>query len=106
MKIKSAKSAGSSRHQPDAQPTKARKVSHLVQPAKTGLEEWQIALRRQYGQEQIFGLRNAGTQKVFSDFQVTNPITNGTYRVVIRGEQDEAKQRKRAAFSARINALV
>ncbi len=67
--------------------TKPAKVSHLVQPAKMGLEEWQIALRRQYGQEQIFGLRNTGSQKVFSDFQVTNPTTNGTYRVAIRGEQ-------------------
>ena len=89
MTIESNKSARSNRRQPDAQSakTKPAKVSHLVQPAKMGLEEWQIALRRQYGQEQIFGLRNTGSQKVFSDFQVTNPTTNGTYRVAIRGEQ-------------------
>lgn len=70
-----------------AKAAKSPKLSRLVQPAKMGLEEWQIALRRQYGQEQIFDLRNTGSQKVFSDFQVTNPTTNGTYRVAIRGEQ-------------------
>ncbi len=92
MTGKSAKSAQSNRGKPDAQAknagvTKTPKVSHLIQPAQMGLEEWQVALRRQYGQAQIFGLRNTGSQKVFSDFQVSNPTTHGSYRVAIRGEQ-------------------
>ncbi len=51
------------------------------------LEEWQIALRREYGREQKFGLRNLADQRVFSDFEVNNPATGGKYRVAIRGEQ-------------------
>ncbi len=49
------------------------------------LEAWQIGLRRQYGREQKFKLKNLGSQAVFSDFQVANPQTKSVYRVSIRG---------------------
>ena len=66
-----------------AQPVK---LSRTSRPANLSLEDWQIALRRQYGQEQNFGLRNLGEQSVFSDFEITNPVSGGVYRVAIRGE--------------------
>jgi hypothetical protein len=48
------------------------------------LEAWQIELRRQFGREQAFKLKNLGDQPVFSDFQVTNPQSKSTYRVATR----------------------
>ena len=75
-KAKSAKSE---------KPVKPVKLSRQVPPADMSLEQWQIALRRQYGREQTFGLRNLGDQKVFSDFEIGNPASGGVYRVAIRG---------------------
>lgn len=51
------------------------------------LETWQRALRRQFGREQPFTLRNTGPDPVFSDFTVSNPRSGGAYRVAIRGAQ-------------------
>jgi superfamily II DNA or RNA helicase len=50
------------------------------------LEEWQVALRREYGREQEFKFRNLGAEPFFSEFAVTNPKSNRTYRVAIRGK--------------------
>ena len=51
------------------------------------IEAWQRALRRQFGREQSFLLKRAGGHPVFSEFEVTNPQTRNTYRVVIRGSE-------------------
>ena len=61
------------------------KISRLRKPSEMSLEEWQIALRREYGREQKFRLRNEGGEPFFSEFAVTNPQTKRTYRVAIRG---------------------
>jgi hypothetical protein len=37
------------------------------------MESWQTALRRQFGREQRFSLKNTGTHRVFSEFEVTKP---------------------------------
>lgn len=62
-----------------------RKVSRSRKPDDMTLEQWQVALRRQYGRQQKFRLRNMGSDPVFSEFEVTNPATQGRYRVAIRG---------------------
>jgi superfamily II DNA or RNA helicase len=49
------------------------------------LEDWQIELRRQFGREQNYRLENVGDHPIFSAFDVTNPQTQNTYRVHIRG---------------------
>jgi len=51
------------------------------------LEQWQIALRKQFAQKQDFRLKNIGDEPIFSEFIVTNPQTNGEYRVAIRGQR-------------------
>ena len=82
--------AASKKNRPASKTAKAAKppkLSRLIRPAELSMEEWQIALRRQYGQEQNFVLRNIGDQEIFSDFEITNPTTRGVYRVAIRGEQ-------------------
>ena len=54
-------------------------------PEGMSLETWQIALRRDFGRAQRFRLENLSTEPIFSEFTVTNPTTQGSYRVAIRG---------------------
>ncbi|ROZ63672.1 ATP-dependent helicase [Ramlibacter sp. WS9] len=49
------------------------------------LEDWQAALRAQFGREQPFRIQRLGDEPVFSDFAVSNPESGGHYRVAIRG---------------------
>ena len=46
--------------------------------------EW-TQLRRQFGREQKYTLRNLGEEPFFSEFAVTNPESKRTYRVRVRG---------------------
>lgn len=62
-----------------------KKLSRLRKPDDMSLEAWQAALRRQFGPEQDFRLKNLGSEPIFSEFEVTNPQTLRTYRVAIRG---------------------
>jgi len=73
--------AGGSRFGPNG-----RKLSRLRKPDDMSLEAWQVALRRQFGREQNFRLKNLGREPIFSEFEVTNPQTRRTYRVAIRGQ--------------------
>ncbi|HMF11349.1 MAG TPA: hypothetical protein VKE94_03560, partial [Gemmataceae bacterium] len=66
---------------------KKPKISRLHKPPEMSLEDWQIELRRQFGREQEFILKNLGEQPFFSEFHVTNPQSQRTYRVQIRGLQ-------------------
>ncbi|MBZ0254072.1 MAG: ATP-dependent helicase, partial [Candidatus Methylomirabilis sp.] len=68
-------------------PKKARKprLSRVRKPEGMSLDEWQIALRREFGRAQDFGLENVGEHRFFSDFAVTNPASGRTSRVTIRG---------------------
>jgi superfamily II DNA or RNA helicase len=61
------------------------KISRLQKPTNMTLEEWQIALRRQFGREQPFKIANLGEHPVFSEFRVTNPQSRNSYKVRIRG---------------------
>ena len=65
----------------------AGKLSRLHRPEEMSLEAWQTALRRQFGREQTFHLKNVGGHPIFSEFEVTNPQSRNTYRVVIRGNE-------------------
>ena len=62
-----------------------KKLSRLRQPDDMSLDQWQVALRREFGREQKFRLKNVGDDPIFSEFEVTNPETGRTYRVAIRG---------------------
>ena len=64
---------------------KIRRISRLRKPEDMPLEQWQIALRRQFAQKQNFRLKNTGDEPIFSEFIVKNPQTDGEYRVAIRG---------------------
>ena len=64
---------------------KAAKLSRLYKPQNMSLEDWQVELRRQFGRDQSFSLKNLGAHPVFSEFEVTNPVNKNRYRVAIRG---------------------
>jgi superfamily II DNA or RNA helicase len=66
-------------------PAKKPKLSRLHKPEHMSLEDWQIELRRQFGREQNYKLKNLGEDRIFSEFEVTNPQTQSSYRVHIRG---------------------
>ncbi len=65
---------------------KITKISRLRKPEDMPLEQWQVALRRQFAQKQDFRLKNVGNEPIFSEFIITNPQTKGEYRVAIRGQ--------------------
>ena len=56
---------------------KIKKISHLRKPEDMPLEEWQIALRRQYAQKRNLRLKNIEDEPIFSEFIVENPETGG-----------------------------
>ncbi len=64
-----------------------KKLSRQEKPQNMSLEEWQTELRRQFGREQKFKLKNLGERPVFSQFRVTNPENRNAYRVEIRGSR-------------------
>src|SRR5437899_2715537 len=49
------------------------------------LREEQIDIRRQRAAQEQFKIQNLGRNRVFSDYQITNPTSGGQYRVSIRG---------------------
>src|SRR6187399_3084136 len=49
------------------------------------LREEQIDIRRQRARAAHFKIENLGKKRVFSDYQVTNPVSKGQYTVTIRG---------------------
>ncbi len=78
---------GPKRTKPHAKKRRKKKpaLSPLRRPEGMSLEDWQIELRRQFGQQQKFKLKNLGEEPVFTDFQVSNPQSKREYRVAIRG---------------------
>ncbi len=66
---------------------KQAKVPYAYKPEKMTLEEWQIALRKQFAPEQYFSVENIGQHPVFSDFNIYNPNTKKIYKVAIRDEK-------------------
>jgi superfamily II DNA or RNA helicase len=49
------------------------------------LREEQIDIRRKRAAQEHLRIQNLGRNRVFSDYQVSNPTTGGSYRVSIRG---------------------
>ncbi|MCX5644978.1 MAG: DEAD/DEAH box helicase [Phycisphaerae bacterium] len=80
-----APAAKAVRRKPSKGAFQGAKVSRLRKPEEMSLEQWQIALRKQFARKQSFRLTNVGDEPVFSEFTVANPQTGGEYRVAIRG---------------------
>lgn len=65
-----------------------KKIPYYRKPDNLTLDQWQIALRKQFGQDNEFLVTNIGQEKFFSDFQVINKATNNSYKVAIRSTDD------------------
>ncbi|MDZ4739633.1 MAG: DEAD/DEAH box helicase [Alphaproteobacteria bacterium] len=66
-------------------PHKETRLSRTHAPADLSPLDWQRGLRRQFGREQDFGLENLTGEPFFSEFRISNPVSNSSYRVAIRG---------------------
>lgn len=82
-----SKTSPKSADRPQPSGSARKKTPRTHKPKDMSLEEWQIALRREFAAEQDFDLKNVGREPIFSDFIVTNPKTQGTYRLAIRGQK-------------------
>ena len=73
-----------------AKPAAEPRLSRQRRPQEMPADDWQRALRRQFGSEQAFEWQNLGDAHlapVFSQFLVGNVASGGRYRVDIRGDQ-------------------
>ncbi len=61
------------------------KLARTHAPSGLAPVDWQRALRRQFGREQMFGLENLGEEPFFSEFRVSNSESKSKYYVAIRG---------------------
>ena len=61
-----------------------KSVPYHQKPDSLTVQEWQVALRRQFAERHLFNVENLGNHPVFSDFRVTNPENNSSYKVAIR----------------------
>lgn len=69
---------------------KVKKVSYHRKPDDMALDEWQIALRKQFGKDSKFTLTNLGNHPIFSDFLISNPETGNQYKIAIRSQDGTA----------------
>jgi len=59
-------------------------VPYNRKPQELSLEEWQVALRKQFVETRSFGIENLGRDAVFSDYRVINPENGNSYKVALR----------------------
>ena len=65
--------------------SRERRLSNTVKPAEMGLEEWQVALRRQQALREHFNISELGTGFSPGEYQVRNPRSHSQYKVIYRG---------------------
>jgi superfamily II DNA or RNA helicase len=86
MNKTTAKPAPPKRKRP-VKPTAEPRLSRQRKPTDLPVDDWQRALRRQFGREQSFQIENLGDEPIFSEFAVTNPESARSYRVAIRSDR-------------------
>jgi superfamily II DNA or RNA helicase len=70
----------------DKKPSKPAKTPRTHKPVHMTLDEWQVALRREFGREQKFILEPADDDSPLGAFVLRNPETKRAYRLSIRGQ--------------------
>lgn len=69
-----------------SQAVRTPKISWVVKPDKMTLEEWQRALRKQIAGEEAMAVAAVDEKNLPGEYEVKNPQTKQTYKVVYRGE--------------------
>jgi len=72
--------------------SKKNRVPYHRKPDNMSVEEWQIALRRQFGNDSSFEIKKISEHPVYADYTVFNPATQSTYKVAIRNSPKEVAQ--------------
>lgn len=62
-----------------------RRISNTVKPAGMGLEEWQVALRKQQALREHFSISETDPQLCPGEYGVRNPRSRSQYKVIYRG---------------------
>ena len=65
------------------------KISWVVKPDGMSLEQWQRALRLQIAREETMSVAVVDERNVPGEYEVWNPLSRQTYKVVYRGEKNE-----------------
>lgn len=68
---------------------KTPKVPYHYKPEGMSLEQWQIALRRQAAEKELFAISERNGHDHPGYYVVRNPSTDNNYRVVYRGEDSQ-----------------
>ncbi|MBI1836951.1 MAG: DEAD/DEAH box helicase [Flavobacteriia bacterium] len=63
------------------------KVPYHSKPINLSMEEWQLALRKQYASNTNFAYKNIGNHLVFSDYKINGSAQKTFYKVSIRSEK-------------------
>jgi len=63
---------------------KEDKIPYHRRPDGMAMEKWQIALRRQFVQDNDFSIEKTTAEIVYADYAVTNPASHSTYKVALR----------------------
>ena len=69
-----------------SQAVRIPKISWVVKPDGMEIKEWQRALRKQVAAEEAMGVSAVDERNVPGEYEVRNPQTRQTYKVVYRGE--------------------
>jgi len=69
-----------------SQVVKIPKISWVVKPQRMSLVEWQRALRKQIAAEEPMAVAAVDEKNLPGEYEVRNPQTKQTYKVVYRGE--------------------
>ena len=69
-----------------SQAVRIPKISWVVKPDRMTLEEWQRALRKQIAGEETMAVAAVDEKNLPGEYEVKNPQTKQTYKVVYRGE--------------------
>ncbi len=80
--------------------TKKNKVPYHKKPDNMSLENWQLALRKQFGNDSTFEIKKLTEHPVYADFYVFNPITESAYKVAIRSSPQAVTEGHNENFCA------
>lgn len=64
--------------------SKPVKVSYHRRPEDMTLDLWQLGLRKQFGEENLFEVSKSSGNSFFAEYEVWNPTTRNAYQVAIR----------------------
>ena len=65
------------------------KMNHVLKPQSMSLEEWQVALRRQQAEKELFSISQVDEAYCPGEYRVGNAQTRNAYKVVYRGKNSE-----------------